>query len=91
MSKSNIKVTIAGVECAIVTLQSNLITCNTAPYQSSSITAPVLVYMENNGYASSVILFLKSILLLTILFIQRFNILFISYFKNCLFPFHLCL
>ena len=53
--KANVQVTIAGINCPIVTLQSAMITCYTGPYQNSSTTSPVLVYIQNNVYASAVI------------------------------------
>jgi hypothetical protein len=52
--KTQIIVTIAGVVCSVVSATSTQITCTTGPYDSSSITAPVLVYIKNTGFASNV-------------------------------------
>ena len=54
MDKAQIIVTIAGVQCSVVSATTTQITCSAGAYDSSSITAPVLVYVKNTGFASNV-------------------------------------
>ncbi len=63
-------------ECIVSTSLSTAITCNTGAYSSSSVTAPVLVFIQNAGYATNVSLFHNFIYFVidpALLFIAKFS------------------
>lgn len=46
-----IVVTVAGIECILEQVMPDLIQCRTEPYYYSSISSPIVVFIENQGLA----------------------------------------